>query len=403
MKHLKKLFALLLVLATLISSVGAYAAESEIRFLGLAEGFAFAPGSVYTDSDLFQSFKNVMPGDSLSENIRLTNEAKDCDYVKFYMRAEMHDAENPLESITNETAETANDFLSQLSMRVYNGEELIYEASPNLEAQLTDFVYLGTLFTGESLSLKAELDIPIALGNDYMHRLGEVDWVFLAEGFSYEKLTVHKVWDDNGYPERPESVKVQLLKNGEKAEEIVLSEENQWTYTWDQLDEMAEWSVLEEVPEGYEASYTEKDGCIFITNYMDYEPPVIPEPIDLTVKKRWSGDEDKDTRPSSVSVTLYQNGNAIDKVVLSEDNDWQYTWEDLDGDGDYSVIETGIPAGYAPTYREDNGVITITNHYRLIQTGQENLPIILFAAAGMLLILLGIFMMKRKNEKDQVK
>ena len=76
-----------------------------------------------------------------------------------------------------------------------------------------------------------------------MHRLGEVDWVFLAEGFSYEKLTVHKVWDDNAYPERPESVKVQLLKNGEKAEEIVLSEENQWTYTWDQLDEMAEWSV----------------------------------------------------------------------------------------------------------------------------------------------------------------
>ena len=99
MKTFKKLFALLLVLATLISSVSVYAAESEIKFLGLAEGFAFAPGSVYTDSDLFQSFKNVMPGDSLSENIRLTNEAKDCDYVKFYMRARSEEHTSELQSL----------------------------------------------------------------------------------------------------------------------------------------------------------------------------------------------------------------------------------------------------------------------------------------------------------------
>ena len=87
---------------------------------------------------------------------------------------------------------TMQDFLSKLTMRIYNGTELIYEASPDEAGALVNNILLGTLRTGDSLNLKVELDVPIELDNKYANRVGEVDWVFLAECIEYNKLTVHK-------------------------------------------------------------------------------------------------------------------------------------------------------------------------------------------------------------------
>ena len=291
------------------------------------------------------------------------------------------------------------DFLSQLTMRIYNGDEIIYNASPNEAGALVNNVLLGTLSKGESLNLKVELDVPIELGNEYANRVGEVDWVFLAECFEYEKLTVHKVWDDNGYPNRPDSVTVHLLCDGKEYEEIELSKDNQWTYTWDELDDRYSWSVKEDVPNGYEVSYKTEDTTIFITNYMDYEPPVVPDPEDLTVKKVWSDENDKrGIRPYSVTVTLYNGDEAVDKVTLGAWNNWRYTWHDLDGNGDWSVLETGIAKGYTPSYRTNGDVVTITNTATLIQTGQLNWPILVLGGLGMLMIFCGVIVMRKKKE-----
>ena len=233
----RNLSSLLLALVMLLSlSVTAFAADSSITFKGAQEGFDFQPGSEYTATDLFDNFKDVMPGNKLTETIQVKNDASDCDYIKLYMRAVVHDENgNPLtysEVFENtdgkdqanvagqrdETVATMQDFLSQLTMRIYNGTELIYNASPDEAGALVNNVLLGTLSKGESLNLTVELDVPIELGNEYANRVGEVDWVFLAECFEYEKLTVHKVWDDNGYPNRPDSVTVHLLRNGKEYE-----------------------------------------------------------------------------------------------------------------------------------------------------------------------------------------
>ena len=307
-----KLSSLLLALVMVFSmSVTAFAADSTITFKGLQEGFEAQPGSEYTDTDLFQNFKNVMPGDKLTETIQIKNEATDCDYIKVYMRAVVHDENgNPLtysEAFENtdgkdqanvagqrdETVATMQDFLKQLTMRIYNGEDLIYNSTPDQAGALANNVFLGTLTKGEALTLKVELDVPIEMGNEYANRVGEVDWIFLVEGIEYEKLTVHKVWDDNGYPNRPDSVTVHLMKDGTSAETVVLNKDNQWTYTWENLDDRYQWSVEEEVPAGYEVSYKSEDNKIFITNHKDYDPPVPSEPEDLTVKKVWSDENDK--------------------------------------------------------------------------------------------------------------
>ena len=140
--------------------------------------------------DLFDGFKNVMPGDKLTETIKVRNTAPEYDYVKIYLRAEAHDeSNNPLsDSVAHEeTVVTMSDFLSQLSMRVYNGGDLIYNASPNQLDGLKNNVLLGEFVNGASTTLKVELNIPKTLGNEYMHRAGEVDWIFTAEGYKDDK------------------------------------------------------------------------------------------------------------------------------------------------------------------------------------------------------------------------
>ena len=407
---MKKLFksgsALLLALIMVLSlSVTAFAADSSITFKGLEEGFEAQPGSEYTETDLFDNFKNVMPGDQLTETITFKNQASDCDYINVYLKAQVHDENgNPLSEKVAETETVASmqDFLKQLTMRIYNGTELIYNSTPDQTGALADNVFLGKLSKGEELSLKVELDVPIELGNEYANRVGEVGWTFLVEAIEYNKLTVHKVWEDNGYPERPDSVKVNLLKDGKVSETVTLNEENQWTYSCDNLDDRYAWTVEEEVPEGYEASYKTVDNTVFITNHMDYVPVVPPEPVDLTVKKVWSDENNKNgNRPDSVTVTLYNGKEAVEKITLSAKNNWTYTWEDLDGSGDWSVLETGIPKGYSPSYRTKDGVVTITNTASLIQTGQMNWPIPVLGTLGLLLIACGFIVMtkKRKNER----
>lgn len=51
----------------------------------------------------------------------------------------------------------------------------------------------------------------------------------------YQDITVKKVWDDGGSSDRPDSVKVQLLRDRGVYETVVLNADNNWTYTWSGL------------------------------------------------------------------------------------------------------------------------------------------------------------------------
>ena len=185
-------------------SVTVFAEGAVITFKGQKQGFTFASGSGYTASDLFDAFKDLMPGDILKETIRVKNDATDCDYIKLYMKAVVHDQkDNPLtysevfenadgkdqadiDGQRDETIITMQDFLSQLTMRIYNGSKLIYESSPDQAGGLTDNVFLGSIGSGEELALTVEIKVPDNLGNEYANRVGEVDWVFLAEAMDDE-------------------------------------------------------------------------------------------------------------------------------------------------------------------------------------------------------------------------
>ena len=402
-KTFKAITSLALMLLVIMSmSAGAFAADSAITFKGQAEGFGFQPGSEYTTTDLFDGFKNVMPGDVLTEEITFINSAKDCDFVNLYMRAEPHDKEkNPLSESVAEEEDLASmtDFLSRLTMKVWNGTELIYEASPNESDGLTANKFLGMFRTGEKTTLRVELSVPIELDNKYANRVGEVDWVFTVEAFNESQLSVRKVWSDGNDKHEKESVTVNLLKDGKIDRSQELNAANGWAYTFDRLVEGFKWTVEEaEVPEDYTVSY-ETDGTnVTITNTKE-DTPVPDKPLKITVRKVWSGDDHKN-RPKSVTVTLFDGKKAYDTVKLSDENNWTYTWDDPSLRGNWQVIEKNIPKGYVPSYSVSGDVVTITNTRSLIQTGQLNWPVWVLGGAGIALITLGGAMLLKKKKEN---
>ena len=102
----------------------------------------------------------------------------------------------------------------------------------------------------------------LIIGLDPEQNVLKVYYVRQAE----QKLV--KVWDDKDDIDelRPDSVKVDLLQNGEVVKaDVELTAENDWTYVW---YSDAEWTVEEkDVPEGYTAEVTRgEDGSFVLTN-----------------------------------------------------------------------------------------------------------------------------------------
>ncbi len=451
MKNFIKRLSSLMLALMLICSLGITAFASGIEFKGFTDGFDFEPGSEYTETDLFDNFKGVMPGDVLTEEITFKNSAKDCDFVQLYIRAVAHDEQNnPLSEkvAEKESVATMTDFLSQLSMKVWNGKTLIYEASPDELDGLSENVFLGTFRTGETTTLTVELTVPLELGNEYANRVGEVDWVFHVEAYNESQLSVRKVWSDGNSTHAKDSITVNLLKDGKVESTAILNAKNGWAYTFDELVEGYTWTVEEaQVPAGYTVSYETVGTSVTIINTKNVPtfPPNIPtppnkptpppeeptptptepvptpeepmplpieptpeeptplpeEPLDIIVTKVWSNDSTS-TRPDYVTVTLYNGNIAYETVKLSKDNDWTYHWEDLSASGNWQVTETNIPKGYTPSYSVSGNVTTITNTYKLIQTGQLNWPIAVLGGVGIALVALGGAMVLIKKKRDNV-
>ena len=132
------------------------------------------------------------------------------------------------------------------------------------------------------------------------------------------------------------------------------------------------------------------------------KPPVPPEPVELTVVKVWE-DENSKERPDSVTVQLLCDGEPFgEPVVLNAENNWTYTWTELEAGHSWTVRETPVPSGYQVSYDVTHEGIIIVNTKKLVQTGQLNWPVPVLACTGLLLCLLGWVLKmahKRKAEK----
>lgn len=81
-------------------------------------------------------------------------------------------------------------------------------------------------------------------------------------------LTVVKKWEDEGYEQdRPKTITVRLLRDGQVMDTLALTEEMNWCHTWTGLLAEANWTVEEVVPAGYVVSTERSGNTVTLTNY----------------------------------------------------------------------------------------------------------------------------------------
>ena len=171
MKRLLKRLLIFNCTALIFLSLGisVFAADSSVTYEGQAEKFIFAPGSSYSPTDLFSDFKGVMPGDSITQQIVIKNDVKNNVKIKLYLKSlGAHD--------------DSKEFLSQMNLKVsQDGASNLFDAPSDRTAGLTEWVYLGTIYSGGDIKLNVTLDVPADMGNEFKSAVGLIDWQFKVE------------------------------------------------------------------------------------------------------------------------------------------------------------------------------------------------------------------------------
>ena len=175
---MKRIISVLLVaLLSLSLTVPLFAADGNVTYDGTSRNFIFAPGGEHSLTDLFPNFKDVMPGDKLSQSITVKNERSNEVKVNIYIRS--------LGAL-----EGSEEFLSQLNMKVVRSENntmaYMFDAAADQTAGMTDWVYLGTLYSGGEVNLDVTLDVPTTLGNEFKNQVGYLKWEFMVEELPVE-------------------------------------------------------------------------------------------------------------------------------------------------------------------------------------------------------------------------
>lgn len=174
-KQIKTLLCAFLMAAgiTLIGTgISSYAEEASVTYESNAHEYVFMPGTDYSPTDLFPNFKNVMPGDTLTQKILVKNNSSSRKKAKIYLKS------------LGEIEE--NEFLSQMNLNVVqDGAAELFDAPSDQTAGLTEWTLLGTLKPGAEVVLNVELQVPITMDNQFQEKVGKLQWVFKAEEIPY--------------------------------------------------------------------------------------------------------------------------------------------------------------------------------------------------------------------------
>ena len=142
--------------------------------------------------------------------------------------------------------------------------------------------------------------------------------------------------------------------------------------------------------------------------------PVSPTDKELSYKivKLWKNETERAARPHNVEVEIFRDGVSYQKVTLSEENNWSFSWVATDDGTDWSVVERNIPLEYSMTVEERETTFVMTNAFLggEVGPGGTDLPpdspssgdttnimlyILLSMGSGAVLLLVGVGKRKR--------
>ena len=182
-------------------------------------------------------------------------------------------------------------------------------------------------------------------------------------------VSVTKTWDDadNQDGKRARNIKVRLLADGNVVadSEVDLSDANNWSHTWSDLDINKNGSpieyTVEEITsvEGYATVITgsAKTGYIIKNSYT-------PETTSISGKKIWNDANDQDgKRPGKITVNLLANGVKVADKEVTAANGWKYSFTDLPKYAGGNEITYGITENAVEDYQTLVNGYDITNSY----------------------------------------
>lgn len=165
------------LLALMMLLLGVHADGGDVIYSGDAGEFIFSPGSEYSPTDLFSEMKDVMPGDSIQETLKIRNDASNKVKIKIYMRS-------------LGAQEGSEEFLSQLHLTVSKNEEsemaYMFDASAEKATLADEWIYIGTLYSGGETEMSITLDVPTSLDNRFKNAVGYLEWEFMVEEHEVE-------------------------------------------------------------------------------------------------------------------------------------------------------------------------------------------------------------------------
>ncbi|MGI6260325.1 MAG: Cna B-type domain-containing protein [Acutalibacteraceae bacterium] len=181
-----------------------------------------------------------------------------------------------------------------------------------------------------------------------------------------KKISVsgQKTWVDGSGSGRPASITVILLRDNVEAARTTVTAQNNWKYSFTDLDQIDletgrdyVYTVQEAVPAGYDQTVSGND----ITNTLQQKK------ITVSGVKTWvDGGNALNTRPASVTLELFANGKTTGKTVTTEaSKQWKYSFTDLDQYDAarypivYTVQERNVDSDYTAT------VGTSANNYEV--------------------------------------
>ena len=193
-------------------------------------------------------------------------------------------------------------------------------------------------------------------------------------------INVTKDWqdDNNRDGKRPASIQVQLMADGENVgDPVTLDESNNWSHIFPELprystatvDSEIAYTVVEIVDEATAAEYDivinyswdlEGNGDVTIVNTH------VPETVEISGSKSWDDIGDKYLkRPDSVTIRLYEDGVEVASKVVTEADNWSWTFSDLPK---YKIGAQGQLITYTISEDVVTGYITTIDEYNVLNT-----------------------------------
>ena len=176
MRKLRSAVSLLLCLIFACSlTFGVSADNGNVTYEKNARKFIFAPGSDYSETDLFPDLKEVMPGDKRDQIITVKNNANWKIKVKIYLRS-------------FGATEESKEFLSKLNLKVEKTDgTLLFDAPADQTDDLTKWTYIGLLYSGGKTDIKVTLEVPKDLDDEDQLKIGHIMWQFKVEEYPIEQ------------------------------------------------------------------------------------------------------------------------------------------------------------------------------------------------------------------------